>query len=82
MPKEWPTDLAKVKGGGKALKGMFEKLETLEKQSKEKIEMETEILKIMEDLKIKKIRVDKDKVYEVKFLKSPSPHLELRRSKA
>lgn len=43
--------------------------------------LETQITIWMEQNKIKKMRLPDGEVYECKFLKTPKPHLELRRSK-
>lgn len=78
-PKEWPTDIGRTKS--KELPSMFERLESLEASSKEREALEADILKEMQEKKIKKIKLDNGRVYQIHYLKSPVPHFELRRSK-
>lgn len=81
-PKDWPKDTSRLSAESSA------KLEELYNQFKnamvEKTKLESieeEIVIIMTRLGIKKIRFDDGAIYELKYLKSPREHVELRRSK-
>lgn len=74
--KGWPTDLEREDLVEKFL--AYEKgLTAIENTQR----IETQILKELSDLELKKVRLPNGNVYETKYLKSPQPHLELRRSK-
>jgi hypothetical protein len=42
---------------------------------------EESIVHLMEQRKVKKVRFSDGAIFEIKFLKSPRPHFELRRAK-
>lgn len=81
--KQWPVDSKLLDDGLddeiEALYGQYQ-VGVLEAAAKE--EVEEKILKIMTDSGVEKIRFKNGDVYEAKYLKSPKPHFELRRSKA
>lgn len=77
-PKEWPTNIG---DNTKELADLFSAYQDLEAKGKEKTKVEQQILKIMEEKKIKKIRLANNSIYEIRFLKTPSPHFELRKGK-
>lgn len=76
--KEWPTDLDKLPAEVGAL---LTKYNELEDENNEKTKLENKITKLCWDLGVKKIRLSPDHIYEIKLLKSPREHLELRRGK-
>ena len=78
--KKWPTDLHKIKDKGQ-LKKLFQDFEKGIDDIKIKEETEQEIVKLMLEKGLKKIKLDNEHIYEVKYLKSPRPHYELRRTK-
>lgn len=80
-PKVWPTDTNKLGNDGRELERLFTEYEeglTIQEATKQ---VEDQISKIMIDIEEDKIRLPSGNVYENKFLKSPRPHHELRRSK-
>lgn len=75
--KDWPKDLRDMPEA----EPLFDKFESMATLEKEKKLVETEILKIMNEKKIRKIKLANGNIYELKYLKTPSEHFELRRSK-
>lgn len=73
--KSWPTDVADAE-----LVACFDEYEKALTVQETVAKLEADILKRLGDLK--KVRLPNGNVYETKYLKSPHPHLELRRSKA
>ena len=81
MPgKKWPTDIYKIEDS-KDVENDFAEYEdgigaasTLKKK-------ETKIIKWLLEKKINKIRLLNGHIYELKMLKTPTPHYELRRGK-
>lgn len=75
--KEWPKDIV----AGDFLAEVFETYEADLKIANDLETLEQAILKQMSERNMKKIRLPNGNVYETKYLKSPQPHVELRRSK-
>lgn len=75
--KSWPTNITPED----PLDDMFKQLEGYIVVEKRAEELRMLILKEIADRKLKKVRLANGNVYETKFLKSPQPHVELRRSK-
>lgn len=75
-PKNWPDDIQE-----ESIIKLFEFKEELEDALLNLQGTEDEILKWLEVNKLGKIRLPNGHIYEVKHLKSPKPHYELRRSK-
>lgn len=75
--KEWPKDLTTEP----ELRMLMQLYEGSLIDEKRKNKLETDILKLMVDKRLRKIKLDNGNVYELKYLKSPSEHFELRRSK-
>lgn len=75
--KEWPTDYYKVKGKKEQLAEAYKELKWASEASEAKGAAEQEIIKIMQAAKITKIRFEDDRIYELKFYKSPYPHMKL-----
>jgi len=63
------------------LKPMFKKLLELDKEAEAQETIRENIIQYMLDHKIKKIKLANGYVYELKLLKTPREHFELRRSK-
>lgn len=78
--KQWPIDSNKTKSGEK-LEELFKSFQEGLSNIKTKDEVEQEIISILLEEGIKKIKLDNKQIYEVKYLKSPRPHYELRRTK-
>lgn len=80
MPKEWPTDISNSEDKYLDLEQKFNSYLALDKPTQDRAQLEEDIVKAMVEQKLKKVKV-KGRVYEIKHLKSPTPHFELRRSK-
>lgn len=81
LPKKtFPTDIGRVKGKTK-LKKLFKDYESFKSEENINKAIENEICDLLSEQRINKIRLDNGNIYEVKLLKSPREHLELRRSK-
>lgn len=78
--KKWPTDLNKMQNNDKLAK-LFADYEEIDGITSLKQKVEDDILIILDKLGINKIKLTNGHVYDVKRLKSPKEHLELRRSK-
>lgn len=75
--KEWPKDLR----DHPKLSDLMELYEDGVLASKSQEKLESDILKYMVDNQLRKIKLGNGHVYELKYLKSPTEHFELRRSK-
>jgi hypothetical protein len=75
--KEWPTLLNERTLPG-SLK-LFDKLSALEDSTLNKGALEQEIIVAMQAKNLTKVKLPSGLIYEIKFLKSPKPHFELRR---
>ena len=73
--KEWPTDVPRD------LQQKFASYEAEAESTDRAQKLEDDILLNLVDKKITKVKLKNGNVYEVKHLKSPKPHFELRRSK-
>ncbi len=79
--KQWAKRIGELGEATAPLADLFAKYEA-ESLAIDKAErLEEDILNNLLDLEIKKIKIDNGNVYEVKYLKSPKEHFELRRSK-
>lgn len=79
--KFWATDTNRLGNEGARLDELSEEFGKAEKETAAFDVTKGEMLKLMEAVGKKKIRTADGMVYEAKFLKSPRPHYELRRSK-
>lgn len=77
--KKWPVDIAKLNSA--ELEIYFKSYEDRLKGETHQKNIELNILERLQAKKVQKIKLDNGHIYEVKFLKSPKPHYELRRSK-
>lgn len=80
--KKWPEDTHKMGELGVGLEKLFAQYQALLSMDKTREVTEAAILKVLVENKVKKIRLASGEVFEVKYLKSPREHYELRRSKA
>lgn len=78
--KRWPKDTHKIARGNE-LEELFEEFQDKDKAIKDRDALEEKIIKMMLEEKVNKIRLANNKIYELKHLKSPRPHFELRLSK-
>lgn len=79
--KTWPRDTNRLGDVGELLEDIYEEYLEVAHASELISKKEGEILEILLDEKINKVRFSDGEVFEVKFLKSPKEHYELRRSK-
>lgn len=77
--RKWPDDVAKMDDA--ELSAAFETFEVLEDAAKGMPGVEQQILTKLVNAGIGKIKTESGRIYEIKHLKSPRPHFELRRSK-
>lgn len=75
--RTWPVDIHRVNNA--ALDSLFQDLLALEGSVGEKSVIEKKILKEMGSAGVGKVKLADGSIFEVKSLKSPYPHLELRR---
>jgi len=78
--KRWGKDTFKLKDGAK-LEEVYKKFKPALNSGKVANQYAAEIMALMEEMKVNKVTFSDGFVYEMKFLKSPKPHTELRRSK-
>lgn len=79
-PKSWPKDLNKLPNSPDLTK-LFEEFEGALEASKVKDKIELKIVKELLEQKVNKVKLDNGNVYQLKFLKTPKEHYELRRTK-
>lgn len=77
--KAWPDNLSDI--DDPSLPALFEQFEAAGEAASEQSTIEMQICDILVANKILKVKLDNEHVYEVKFLKTPREHYELRRSK-
>ena len=77
--KAWPVNVDKIP---KPILGLISRWVKLDESIELKTELESTIATKLTEANITKFRTEDGKVYEIKFLKSPKPHFEIRRSKA
>jgi hypothetical protein len=78
--KKWPTDTDKVAGGPK-IEQIYLSYKNALTGKTEHDTLELELIKVLVESGETKFRFPDGKVYEIKYLKTPSPHYELRPSK-
>ena len=80
--KDWPKDTDRMAQElEQELDGLYEELKTAEKNTEKVKQIEEKLIFALDKERIRKVRFKDGHVYELKHLKSPRPHLELRRSK-
>lgn len=80
LKKKWPTDTSRTEEH-EELETLFAQRELNEQACQKNEQIDQKLLVMLQNLNIKKIRLDNGHVYEVKLFKSPKPHEEIRRSK-
>lgn len=80
--KDWPLNVGELGEDADLIEKSLLDYEKLSDNEKLTITAEAEIIKLLVKNDARRIRTRNGEVYEVKFLKSPRPHFELRRSKA
>lgn len=79
--KTWPVDSYAIPESREIIESKFEEFIKLQKAGEKKEELERSIARLLYDQQIQKIRLPTGEIYEMKLLKSPKEHFELRRSK-
>lgn len=80
-PKSWPKDTSRLGDDGLALEELFEQYMQAELEASAVKNLESEIIDILTEIKVNKIRLANGYIYEVKLYKSPNEHFKLKRSK-
>jgi hypothetical protein len=76
--KKWPKDLDRLPPSTQSL---IQEWFAIEKASRAKKKLEERVVKELLDQKIDKIRIADGEIFELKFLKTPREHFEMRRTK-
>jgi hypothetical protein len=79
-PKRWPKDTSDLKNTDK-LEDLFKQYRSLEQADMKRKAIEQDITKLLEEQEVRKVRFSTGDIYDVKFLKTPYPHYELRKGK-
>lgn len=79
--KEWATDTDRMAFIGRKLDALQKEYDEAEGQANKLDKIKQEMLVLMEEAGKNKIKTSDGQVFEAKFLRSPKPHFELRKSK-
>jgi hypothetical protein len=79
--KQWPRDTNRLGDAGAQLEQLYEVYKETASLIPVREQAEESIVHLMEQRKVKKVRFSDGAIFEIKFLKSPRPHFELRRAK-
>ena len=79
-PKKWPKDLAYVDPMG-GLESKIQQIIDFRRDQAHNKEVEAAVCEELHNRKINKVRLSNGAIFEVKYLKTPHPHYELRASK-
>lgn len=79
--KEWPDQMSALGDAAPHVAKMFVDYMAAEKADTSKDILENQILRVLVDNNIQKIKLDTGQIYEVRYYKSPRAHFELKRSK-
>lgn len=79
--KEWPDQIKILGYQAQATSQMFIDFMKAEKADTTKQLLENQILRVLVENNIQKIKLDSGEIYEVKYYKSPRIHFELKRTK-
>jgi hypothetical protein len=80
--KEWPKDLDRMpKEIASKISRLYKKWSAAVEKTDEAEDLEKQLIRALTDAGVRKVRMEDTKIFELKHLKSPQPHLELRRSK-
>lgn len=78
--RKWPRDTDRLPIG-QTIERLFESFTRAEKDAALAKEIEADICSLLDENKVQKIRLQDQSIWELKLLKSPKPHFELRRGK-
>jgi hypothetical protein len=79
-PKRWPKDTSEI-DVGKKLEKLYKEYKEHEASETKRKAIEQDMTKLLEEKEIRKVRFSTGEIYDVKFLKTPQPHYELRKGK-
>ena len=79
--KDWPRDTNRMGDVGAQLEQLYSQFAESDRAASRATQHEEKLCQLLENQKVRKVRFADGSVYELKFLKSPKPHFELRRSK-
>jgi hypothetical protein len=80
-PKRWPKDTNRLGDTGVALEDLYDQYKEALTASEETAKLADSIIELLIEAEVDKVKFADGEVYEVKLLKSPKEHFELRRSK-
>lgn len=80
-PKRWPKDTNRLGDAGAVLEEIYADMKGQQVAMESFGKLENELLEALLEEEVDKVRFADGEVYEVKLLKSPREHFELRRSK-
>lgn len=80
--KKWPTKTSALGEVGEELEELYRDFAFGNKVADELIQTEQAMTRILDEEQVNKIKFSDGAVYELKYYKSPKPHLKLKRSKA
>lgn len=80
-PKRWAKDTSRLGAVGEELDAVYEEYVTIVNAEEHKERLEQELVAILNENEITKVRFIDGNVYEVKLYKSPREHFALKRSK-
>lgn len=79
--KDWPRDTSYLGMVGDQLEELYEAYKEAVELVDISDSVEARITRLMQTNKVKKVRFSDGAIFELKYLKTPRPHVELRRSK-
>ncbi len=79
--KHWARDTNRLGEIGEKLEELYTQLAGIDHRIGQRAQIEEKICMILNSAKVNKVKFSDGSIYEMKFLKSPRPHYELRRSK-
>lgn len=79
--KQWPTDTDRMGDRGAELEQLYEKLCEAQIADNNVEKAKDKLVRLLDECDVDKVRFADGEIFEIKFYKSPKPHLELKRSK-
>lgn len=79
--KDWPKDTDRLGALGDELEQAYKNYRDASDWVEQKVNWEQELIKLMDTKNVPKVRFSDGLTFELKFYKSPKPHLELKPSK-
>lgn len=79
--KSWPTNTDRMGDDGLVLEELYEQYVEATNNASNAKKIADEMIEVLLELKVNKVKFSDNEVYEVKLYKSPNEHFELKRSK-